>query len=426
MKLCNTKYKKCKIIYLLILPVFFLLFPLVSSANLLDQIDSYKSNDLFLFDDPFSNSIDEQYSFDDNLMLVSGRSKKGFLNYQNYLEIEKAIRFYQDILYQGGWPSIDITTELEIGDVSEEIKKLRERLLITKDIDQDRGISDIFDVFVAEGLKNFQSRHGLEPTGRLDKNTIEHLNHPVEYKLKKLGINKTRFLNYISGLGERYIFVNIPGGDLAAVDNGIVDYYTKVIVGKSDRQTPILESGIYEINFFPYWHVPESIVKKDIIRAMNIDPRYLEKNNIFIYQDYYYQKIINPKYIDWTTEEATLFKFRQNPGFTNSLGVAKINFPNEHAVFLHDTPRKSLFNEEIRYFSSGCVRVQNIDDLINWLLSESDNWNEYLLHEILNSSVTKTLRLDSEIPIKIGYLTAWVENGQIQFRDDIYKKDSTY
>lgn len=90
------------------------------------------------------------------------------------------------------------------------------------------------------------------------------------------------------------------------------------------------------------------------------------------------------------------------------------------------TPRKSLFNEEIRYFSSGCVRVQNIDDLINWLLSESDNWNEYLLHEILNSSVTKTLRLDSEIPIKIGYLTAWVENGQIQFRDDIYKKDSTY
>ena len=291
MKLCNTKYKKCKIIYLLIIQVFFLLSPSVSSANLLDQIDRYKSNDLFLFDDPFSNSIDEQYSLDDNLMLVSGSSKKGFLNYQNYLEIEKAIRFYQDILYQGGWPSIDITMELEIGDVSEEIIKLRERLVITKDIDQDRGISDIFDIFVADGLKNFQSRHGLEPTGRLDKNTIQHLNHPVEYKLKKLGINKTRFLNYTSGLGERYIFVNIPGGDLVAVDNGTVDYYTKVIVGKSDRQTPIIDSDIYEINFFPYWHVPESIVQKDIIKAMNIDPRYLEKNNIFIYQDYYYQKI---------------------------------------------------------------------------------------------------------------------------------------
>ena len=117
----------------------------------------------------------------------------------------------------------------------------------------------------------------------------------------------------------------------------------------------------------------------------------------------------------------------KNFGFSKLHIVSpKINFPNEHAVFLHDTPRKSLFNEEIRYFSSGCVRVQNIDDLIDWLLSESDNWNEDLLHEILNSSVTKTLRLDAEIPIKIGYLTAWVENGQIQFRDDIYKKDSIY
>jgi len=158
---------------------------------------------------------------------------------------------------------------------------------------------------------------------------------------------------------------------------------------------------------------------------MNIDPKYLEKNNIFIYQDYYYQKKINPQYIDWTTEEATIFKFRQNPGYTNSLGVAKINFPNKHAVYLHDTPKKSLFNEEIRFFSSGCVRVQNIDDLINWLLSDSANWNESLLHEILDNSSTKTLRLDSKIPIKIGYLTAWVENGQIQFRDDIYKKDAT-
>jgi len=421
----NRKYKKFKTIHLLILLFCFISYPFGALANLLDQVDKFRGNDFFLFEDPFSGSIEEQFSIEDDLMLTSEGSKKSFLNYQNYLEVEEAIRLYQGILDQGGWPEIDTTIELQIGDVSEEIIKLRKRLLITKDMDQNRGIGDVFDIFVADGLKNFQSRHGLEPSGKLDKNTIHHLNQPVEYKLKKLGTNKTRFLNYLFGLGERYVFVNIPGGDLIAVDNSTIDYHTKVIVGKSDRETPIIDSDIFEINFFPYWHLPESIVKKDIIKAMNIDPKYLEKNNIFIYQDYYYQKKINPQYIDWTTEEATLFKFRQNPGYTNSLGVAKINFPNKHAVYLHDTPKKSLFNEEIRFFSSGCVRVQNIDDLINWLLSDSANWNESLLHEILDNSSTKTLRLDSKIPIKIGYLTAWVENGQIQFRDDIYKKDAT-
>ena len=150
----------------------------------------------------------------------------------------------------------------------------------------------------------------------------------------------------------------------------------------------------------------ESIVQKDIAKAMQIDSEYLKKNNIFIYQDYYYKDTINPEYIDWYSDEPTLFKFRQNPGYTNSLGVAKINFANKHAVFLHDTPNKSLFSDGRRFFSSGCVRVQNIDDLIQWLLSSNKGWTWNKLENILNIAQTTTVRMDEEIPIKIGYLTA--------------------
>ena len=196
-----------------------------------------------------------------------------------------------------------------------------------------------------------------------------------------------------------------------------------MVVGRDERPTPILSSNIYEINFFPYWHIPESIVRLDISKAMQIDSEYLEKNNIHIYQDYYYKDTVNPDYIDWYSDEPTLFKFRQNPGYANSLGVAKINFANKHAVFLHDTPNKSLYSDGQRFFSSGCVRVQNIDDLIQWLLSSNDSWERNKLENILNVAKTKTVQMKEQIPIKLGYLTAWVDDGQVHFREDIYGKD---
>ena len=241
--------------------------------------------------------------------------------------------------------------------------------------------------------------------------------------LKILGANKTRLLNYMSGLGSKHIFVNIPGNYLLAVNDNKIEFQTKVVVGRDERQTPTISSDIYEINFFPFWHIPGSIVQKDIAKAMQVDSEYLKKNNILIYQDYYYKDTINPEYIDWYSDEPTLFKFRQNPGYTNSLGVAKINFANKHAVFLHDTPNKSLFSDGQRFFSSGCVRVQNIDDLIQWLLSSNKGWTWNKLENILNIAQTTTVRMDEEIPIKIGYLTAWYDNGLVHFREDIYGKD---
>tara|TARA_Y100000768_G_scaffold344586_1_gene290950 strand:- start:5537 stop:6820 length:1284 start_codon:yes stop_codon:yes gene_type:complete len=392
-------------------------------ANIYDQIDNLDRSDLFYVEDLITDPSPNSIAHIGDQFILPVTSDETILTYESYLEFTDIIKMYQKILKSGGWQEIKIDGELSIGDVSPDIIILRNRLKMTNDIVEDRGIADIFDIFVEEGLKKFQFRHGITPTGILDEITKDALNVPVEDKLKILGTNKTRLLNYMSGLGSKHIFVNIPGNYLLAVNENKIEFQTKVVVGRDERQTPIISSNIYEINFFPFWHIPESIVEKDISKAMQIDSEYLKKNNILIYQDYYYEDTINPDYIDWYSEEPTLFKFRQNPGYSNSLGVAKINFANKHAVFLHDTPNKSLFSDGQRFFSSGCVRVQNIDDLIQWLLSPNKGWTRNKLENILSIAQTTTVRMDIEIPIKIGYLTAWNDNGLVHFREDIYGKD---
>tara|TARA_B100000927_G_scaffold291720_1_gene296129 strand:+ start:10089 stop:11378 length:1290 start_codon:yes stop_codon:yes gene_type:complete len=392
-------------------------------ANIYDQIDNLDRSDLFYVEDLIFDPSPSSNAHIGDQFILPVTSDETILTYESYLEFNDIIERYQKILKSGGWQEIKIDGELSIGDVSPDIIILRNRLKMTNDIVEDRGIADIFDIFVEEGLKKFQFRHGITPTGILDEITKDALNVPVEDKLKILGANKTRLLNYMSGLGSKHIFVNIPGNYLLAVNENKIEFQTKVVVGRDERQTPIISSNIYEINFFPFWHIPESIVKKDIAKSMQVDSEYLKKNNILIYQDYYYEDTINPDYIDWYSEEPTLFKFRQNPGYSNSLGVAKINFANKHAVFLHDTPNKSLFSDGQRFFSSGCVRVQNIDDLIQWLLSPNKGWTSNKLENILSIAQTTTVRMDIEIPIKIGYLTAWNDNGLVHFREDIYGKD---
>ena len=421
--------KALKQLKLLISPLFYsLLFCLYLDstslyANIYDEINKLERSDLFYAEDLVLESPPSGITLNEEQFVLPIISNEAILTYQSYLEFTDVIDQYQKILKSGGWQEIKIDGELGIGDVSSEIIILRNRLMMTNDMPENRGINDIFDIFVEDGLKKFQFRHGITPTGVLDEITKNALNLPIENKLRILGANKTRILNYMSGLGSKYIFVNIPGNYLLAVNDGKIEFQTKVVVGRDERPTPILSSNIYEINFFPYWHIPESIVRMDISKAMQIDSDYLEKNNIYIYQDYYYKDTVNPNYIDWYSDEPTLFKFRQNPGYANSLGVAKINFANKHAVFLHDTPNKSLYSDGQRFFSSGCVRVQNIDDLIQWLLSSNDSWERTKLENILNIAKTKTVQMEEQIPIKLGYLTAWVDDGQVHFREDVYGKD---
>ncbi|MDG2187463.1 MAG: L,D-transpeptidase family protein [Hyphomicrobiales bacterium] len=387
-----------------------------------NDLNNINQDKLFIVEEPFSDKIKNYYQFQP-LSLNSSGHKDILLKYESYLAIVSAIKKYQQIKLLGGWPTISKDIELKIGNRSEQIVNLRKRLLITGDIKANIGIEDVFDVFVEDGIKQFQYRHGLDSNGKLNMDTINALNQTVDSKLSQLGANKIRLLNNLSNIDEAYVLVNIPANNLSVIQDGEIIFESKVIVGKEDRQTPLINSDIYEVNFFPFWHIPKSIVEKDIVKAVLSDPNYLNDNNIYIYQDYYYKNPVNPKYIDWETEEPLLFNYRQNPGNNNSLGIAKINFANKHAVYLHDTPEKLLFNQDIRIYSSGCVRVQNIDDLIDLLLSKNKNWSRALLNQILDNDETVTIKLNEQIPIKIIYLSAWAGDGKVHFRRDIYGRD---
>lgn len=257
----------------------------------------------------------------------------------------------------------------------------------------------------------------------MGKSTIEALNVPAQVRLSQLETNLVRLRSMSGYLGDRYVMVNIPAAEIEAVENGRVRSRHTAVVGKIDRQTPILNSSIYELNFNPYWTVPVSIIRKDLIPKMKEDPQYLQKNRIRIFD--WKGNELAWQQIDWNTDEATKYQFRQEPGEINSLGSVRINFHNKHQVYLHDTPSKSLFGSDYRFHSSGCVRVQNVRELITWLLaSTTADWNRARVDETIRSGAREDVKLQSKVPIYMTYITAWATaEGVVHFRDDIYDRD---
>jgi murein L,D-transpeptidase YcbB/YkuD len=194
------------------------------------------------------------------------------------------------------------------------------------------------------------------------------------------------------------------------------------VVGKPDRTSPDINSRIVEVNFNPYWTVPVSIVRKDLIPKMQAEPDYLTKNKIRILDPK--NNELAPAQINWFSEEAVNYKFKQDPGDLNSLGSIRINFPSPHGVYMHDTPYKNLFGEDVRFHSSGCMRIQNVRDLVSWMLSETSGWSRIEIDEVIKSGERKDARLKTPVPLHWIYVTAWsTADGVVQFRDDIYNRD---
>ncbi len=342
--------------------------------------------------------------------------------------ISVAIDHYSRIVQLGGWGRVSDAGKrpLRIGAKDARVLELRKRLMASGDLEQTAGLSNTFDSYVDAGLRRFQMRHGLIPDGVLGSSTVTALNVPAEVRLRQLETNLIRLRAMSGFLGDRYVMVNIPAAEIEAVENGHVRSRHNAVVGKIDRQTPILNSKIYELNFNPYWTVPVSIIRKDLIPKMKEDPQYLAKNKIRIFD--WKGNELSWQQIDWNTEEATKYQFRQEPGEINSLGSVRINFHNQHQVYLHDTPSKSLFGSDYRFHSSGCVRVQNVKELVTWLLqSTTPDWNRSRVDDMIRVGEREDVRLKSSIPLYLTYITAWsTADGVIQFRDDIYNRDGLY
>ncbi|MCA1297222.1 L,D-transpeptidase family protein [Stappia indica] len=338
--------------------------------------------------------------------------------------VEQAIARYSSIVAQGGWPRVSSGRRaMRLGARDDNVVPLRRRLMASGDLEQTAGFSSTFDSYVDAGVRRFQARNGLTPDGVVGKGTLDALNVPAEVRLSQLETNLVRLRSMSGFLGDRYVMVNIPAAEIEAVENGRVRSRHTAVVGKIDRQTPILNSKIYELNFNPYWTVPVSIIRKDLIPKMNEDPGYLEKNRIRIFD--WKGNELTWQQIDWSTDEATKFQFRQEPGEINSLGSVRINFHNKHQVYLHDTPSKSLFGSDYRFHSSGCVRVQNVRELITWLLaSTTPDWDRQRVDTTIRSGEREDVRLKTQIPLYLAYVTAWATaEGVVHFRDDIYNRD---
>jgi len=336
---------------------------------------------------------------------------------------QQAIYDYQSIVSNGGWPQVNVgSTKLQLGVSDSGVQSLRQRLMVSGDLSRTAGISNAFDSYVDGALKRFQARHGLPADGVLGEYTLKALNVPATTRLSQLNTNLIRLQTMSGDLGRRYVMVNIPAAYIEAVQDSRVALRHTAVVGRASRPTHILNSKIYEVILNPYWTAPRSIVEKDIVPLMRKDPTYLTRNNIRLFDGQGTE--VAPESVDWNAAKAPNLMFRQDPGKINAMASTKINFHNPNNEYMHDTPQQGLFNKLMRFESSGCVRVQNVRDLISWILQETPGWPRQQIEKVINARVNTPIKLAVELPVYFVYITAWSASDRVvQFRDDIYGMD---
>ena len=351
------------------------------------------------------------------------RSSTPMLSAEALQATEQAIVAYRDLAARGGWPQVQLPDRMNVGAKGPGVVALRRRLIVTGDLDAAAGESSIYDSYVEAGVRRFQSRVGLSTTGAINRATVAALNVPIDRRIRQLETNVVRLRSWSGNLGGRYVVANIPAATVETVENGHVATRHAAGVGKIDRQSPLLQTKIPEVNFNPTWTVPASIIRKDLIPTMRKQPNYLTENKIRIISPNGGE--IAPASVNWNSDEATRYTFRQDPGGEfNSLGFVRINIPSPHGVYMHDTPSKGIFGDDYRFVSSGCMRVQNVRDYVAWLLKNTPGWDRAKIDETIQSGQRVNARIADPVACYWVYVTAWATpDGGVQFRDDIYNKD---
>jgi L,D-transpeptidase YcbB len=340
--------------------------------------------------------------------------------------IDAAYARYQRIASAGGWPAVPGPRMIRPGDDDARVPALRRRLAAEGYLKRPSGYDSYsFDGELEAAVKRFQETHGLRPSGRVDRPTLEELNIPADARLKQLRLNATRLQELQNSRpDERYILVNVPAFQLEAVERYEVKLRHRVIVGRTERETPNVRATVKALNFFPYWRVPDSIGALDLVPRLRKEPDYLEKERIRVFSAQNAQEI-DTRSINWNSVEPSKIKFKQDPGPQNALGLVRIDMINEHGVYMHDTPMKKLFEQRTRNFSAGCVRVQDVFQLAEWIARLEPGWEQPgRVEAVLQSGQALDLNLTRPMPVYFTYITAWAEpNGVVQFRPDIYNRD---
>ncbi|MGH6736754.1 MAG: L,D-transpeptidase family protein [Methyloceanibacter sp.] len=338
--------------------------------------------------------------------------------------LELAIQRYQQIVAAGGWPRIPGNVTLRPGDTGSEIAAIRKQLILEGDLPPGSSLSPKFDAEFRDGLARFQIRNGLRVSGFVDSRTLRALNVTAAERLQQLQTNVPRIHELMKiNKAPRYVLVNVPAYTAQAVQNGQLALDSAVVVGKPSRATPQVTASIVEVNFYPTWSVPDSVARMDLIPAIRKDPSYFYEQKFNVMHDWK-SPPLDASQVDWASPQVVSYKFRQDPGPQNALGVVRINMPNKHAVYMHDTPLKRLFSQSARAFSSGCVRVESVFELVAWLLGDQ-GWSLSKVQAQIDSGQKIDVKLKRPVPVHFVYLTAFANsNGIAQFRPDIYGRDA--
>jgi len=335
---------------------------------------------------------------------------------------------YRYLQIQGGWPTIDEGAAIKPGNRDARIPLLRKRLEITGEYANiDVTTPDVYDTSLVKSIVTFQKNHGLDADGVIGNSTIQELNVSVDDRIKQVEVNMERWRWLPRDLGPRYIMVNIANYELKVVENSQAISTMRVIVGKEARQTPVLYGLMTYLVLNPYWYVPPTIIKEDLLPGLKSNPNYLSKKGINLYRGYGDNAVpVNPATVNWADidPEKLPYVFRQDPGPKNALGRIKFMFPNKHFIYLHDTPSRSLFNRTERNFSSGCIRIERPIDMALYLLKNNPEWNYEAIMKAFESEDETRVNLPEPISVYILYCTTWMdENGEYQFRKDLYERD---
>ena len=344
-----------------------------------------------------------------------------------YRLLRNALTRYRRIAESGGWPRLSAGRTLHIGSRGRRVAILSRRLAATGDLSISRPDPAAFDDILAHAVEKFQRRHGFKSDGVVGPETRAALNVPVERRMRQIIINMERWRWMPRHLGQRYVFVNIAGFELQVIDGGFPVLEMSVVVGRPYRQTPVLSGAMRYVEFNPYWNIPEGIAADDILPHVRDNPEYLAKRKIRVLDGWQPSAAeIDPEQIDWSDHTVVRFPYRlrQDPGPENALGFIKFAFDNAHGIFLHDTPRRGLFERSERAYSSGCIRIERPAALAAYLLAAHPDWRPRDIETTINDGDRRVVALRERIPVYLAYETAWSPDGRmVQFRDDIYGRD---
>lgn len=338
--------------------------------------------------------------------------------YRNMRESLAQLRKVRDA---GGWPKVAEGQSLKPGMDGVAVAQLRARLVAAGYLAPTKGKRNDYDDSVIAAVKKYQTEQYLGADGVAGKTTLEALNVPVEARIDQVRVNMERARWLLYKLQGTFVVVDIAGYKVALYRDGQPIWRSRVQVGKPFRSTPVFQSEITYVTFNPTWTVPPTILVQDMLPKIQQNPGYLAANRIRVFDRQ--GNVLDPSTVDWSNAKG--LTLRQDAGPENSLGQVVIRFPNDYAIYLHDTPHRELFAKSVRATSSGCIRVENPLQLVELLFNDPVRWNSEGIQKQLANGRTENIKLPVKVPLLLAYWTVDMsKDGRVTFKPDVYGYDS--